>query len=277
MIWRSISLTFTEKMEVGPVNEAKRSSINEGRVNRGISGPLFKYTFKSNLILLMVITVVFCMFTGVTNVAASLMTVEETGSISRKTQEDFFRYLGVLAIYDQMSGAGLSYEDFVSGGNRETYEAVFNEYNESAEDETVLSLTGFEDAISDIRDSGASPDTYVRLFEYAFAVQGQNGVFSGDELELSDMVETLLSSIGISQDDLDRLQEMDFSAMITRIYFTGMGVLILFLFVIIAANGLIASQVDRGSMAYLLSAPNERQTIAYTQILYLLLHIHREL
>ncbi len=258
-------------MEVGPVNEAKRSSINEGRVNRGISGPLFKYTFKSNLILLMVITVVFCMFTGVTNVAASLMTVEETGSISRKTQEDFFRYLGVLAIYDQMSGAGLSYEDFVSGGNRETYEAVFNEYNESAEDETVLSLTGFEDAISDIRDSGASPDTYVRLFEYAFAVQGQNGVFSGDELELSDMVETLLSSIGISQDDLDRLQEMDFSAMITRIYFTGMGVLILFLFVIIAANGLIASQVDRGSMAYLLSAPNERQTIAYTQILYLLL------
>ncbi len=253
------------------MSDAKRTSFNEGKVNRGFSSPLFKYTFKSNSILLLVITVVFCMFTGVTNVAASLMTVEETGSISEKVQEEFYRYLGVLAIYDQQSGAGLSYEDFVAGDNQETYEAVFNAYNESATDETVLSPTGFEDVISAIKESGANPDNYVRLFEYAFAVQGQNGVFSGAELELSDMVETLLSSIGISREDLDRLQEMDFSAMITRIYFTGMGVLILFLFVIIAANGLIASQVDRGSMAYLLSAPNERRTIAHTQILYLLL------
>ncbi len=271
MIWRSISWTFTGKMEVSAVAEVKMNALREAKVNRGISGPLFKYTVKRNIILLLVITVVFCMFTVVTNVAASLMTVEKTGSADEKTQEEFYRYLGVLAVYDRQTGAGLSYEEFAAGKNREAYEALFNVYNRSAAAEDALSLTGFEDAIRAVKETGADPDAYVHLFEYAFSLQGEKGVFTGDELELSDMVETLLSSIGISQEDLDRLQEMDFSAMITRIYFTGMGVLILFLFVIIAANGLIASQVDRGSMAYLLSAPNERGSIAFTQILYLLL------
>ena len=36
------------------------------------------------------------------------------------------------------------------------------------------------------------------------------------------------------------------------------------------ANSLIASQVDRGSMAYLLSTPTKRSTVVRTQALYLI-------
>ena len=241
------------------------------KVTRWFSGPLFRYTCKSNVILLVVITVVFCMFTGVTNVAASLMTVEQKGTISEETQEDLFRYLGVLAAYDEQTGADLSYEDFSKGGDVSSYKAAFEVYNSSPAAEEELSTAGFEKTIAKVEGEGSDPDAYVDLFEYAYALRGEKGIFSGDELDIAGMTESMLDSIGISQEDLDRLQEMDFSAMITRIYFTGMGVLILFLFVIIASNGLIASQVDRGSMAYLLSAPNERRAIACTQLLYLIL------
>lgn len=240
-------------------------------MTRFFSGPLFRYTCRSNVILLVVITLVFCMFTGITNVAASLMTVEEKASVSEKTREDFFRYLGALAVYDGQTGADLSYRDFKSGGKRDAYEAVFDMYNRSPAREGELSVSGFSSVIGAVEEAGADPEAYAKLFEYAYAVKDQKGVFSGEKLDLADMTEALLDTAGISQEDLDRLQETDFSAMITRIYFTGMGVLILFLFVSIAANGLIASKVDRGSMAYLLSAPNERRAIALTQAFYLVL------
>ena len=41
-------------------------------------------------------------------------------------------------------------------------------------------------------------------------------------------------------------------------------------YIIFIANGLIAAQVDRGSMAYLLSAPVRRSTLVLTQALFLI-------
>lgn len=252
------------------MTERRNEAETSGFVTRWFSVPIFKYTLRNNLVLMIVIIMVFCMFTGVTNVAASLISVEKTGTISEETREEFMKYLGVLAITNLTSGSDLSYEDFISGEDLKPYEAVFDAYNSSS-DEDELTTEGFDATIRAIEDEGADPDTYVRLFEYAFEISGKTGVFTGEEMELQDMLETIMGTAGISMDDLERMQDMDFSSMITRIYFTGMGVLILFLFVIIASNGLIAAQVDRGSMAYLLAAPNDRRAIAITQMIYLLI------
>jgi len=57
-------------------------------------------------------------------------------------------------------------------------------------------------------------------------------------------------------------------------YFYGFLILLLpMIFTIVAANKAIASHVDKGSMAYLLSTPNTRSKIAITQAFYLLTSI----
>jgi len=57
-------------------------------------------------------------------------------------------------------------------------------------------------------------------------------------------------------------------------YFYGFLILLLpMIFTIVAANRAIASHVDKGSMAYLLSTPNTRSKIAITQAVYLLMSI----
>jgi len=52
-------------------------------------------------------------------------------------------------------------------------------------------------------------------------------------------------------------------------FYAGMGLILALIYVIITANSLIASQVDRGSMAYILSTPIKRSTVAVTQAVYL--------
>lgn len=51
------------------------------------------------------------------------------------------------------------------------------------------------------------------------------------------------------------------------------GLLIPIVFVITTANGLLAGQVDSGSMAYILSTPTKRRTVTFTQMSYLVLSI----
>lgn len=45
------------------------------------------------------------------------------------------------------------------------------------------------------------------------------------------------------------------------------------IYVLVTANKLIASQVDRGSMAYVLSTPIKRTTVVFTQIIFLVLSL----
>ena len=238
---------------------------------RTFSGTLFGYTAKSNVVLMLVITLVFCIFTVATNAATYMLSTDTKEVAGEESQSTFFTYLGTLAVYDQMTGASLSYEDFTSGGDPAAYEQAFALYNAQKDaGEESLSTEDFAALIDTIEATDTDPATLVRSFEYAYALQDETGIFTGEELSMDDMVETLLAGMGIRTEDLDRMQEMDFTFMLTRIYYTAMGALILFLFVILAANGLIASQVDRGSMAYLLSAPNRRRAITLTQLVYML-------
>ena len=62
-----------------------------------------------------------------------------------------------------------------------------------------------------------------------------------------------------------------FLGMLSSTFYSLHGVLLPLVYIIITANGLIAAQVDRGSMAYLLSTPIKRSTFVITQALYLIL------
>lgn len=58
--------------------------------------------------------------------------------------------------------------------------------------------------------------------------------------------------------------------MLTSTFYSIQGIILPTIFIIMTANSLIASQVDRGSMAYLLATPTKRSTVVGTQALYLI-------
>lgn len=69
---------------------------------------------------------------------------------------------------------------------------------------------------------------------------------------------------------IEKMGEMDTAGMMNQMYFTVMGLLPVFILIVILANGLIADQVDRGSMAYVLSTHTKRSAVAITQMLFMI-------
>ena len=61
-----------------------------------------------------------------------------------------------------------------------------------------------------------------------------------------------------------------YGLIIGSIFYRIAGILLPMVYVIMVANGLLAGQVDSGSMAYVLSTPTKRRTVSTTQMLYLL-------
>ena len=69
---------------------------------------------------------------------------------------------------------------------------------------------------------------------------------------------------------LTELGNMDiYSLIIGSIFYRIAGLLMPMVFVIMTANGLLAGQVDSGSMAYVLSTPTKRRAVTVTQMTYL--------
>ena len=69
------------------------------------------------------------------------------------------------------------------------------------------------------------------------------------------------------------LQNTSFLGMLAQTFFSLHGIILPLVFIIMTANSLVAAQVDRGSMAYLLSTPTKRTTVVGTQAIYLLLAV----
>lgn len=69
---------------------------------------------------------------------------------------------------------------------------------------------------------------------------------------------------------LKELGELNiYSLVIGEIFYRIAGLLLPIIFVIMCSSNLISSQVDSGSMAYVLSTPTKRKTVTLTQIVYL--------
>jgi len=68
----------------------------------------------------------------------------------------------------------------------------------------------------------------------------------------------------------DMIRDTTFIGMMGSTFYSLHGILLPVIYIIMTANGLVAQQVDRGSMAYLLSTPTRRGTIVRTQACYLI-------
>lgn len=65
--------------------------------------------------------------------------------------------------------------------------------------------------------------------------------------------------------------QMDPSVILNTMYYKVIVLIPIFLLVVVVANALVSSQVDHGSMAYILSTPTERKAVAFTHVIFLLL------
>lgn len=95
-----------------------------------------------------------------------------------------------------------------------------------------------------------------------------------DELYLS-VAGSLLDKLPQNvSDGIEELGTMDLYGLIVgSIFFKMAGLLLPIIYVIMASNNLIASQVDTGSMAYVLSTSTRREEVTFTQALYLILSL----
>lgn len=83
----------------------------------------------------------------------------------------------------------------------------------------------------------------------------------------------LLEKMGFSLSRIEIMSQIDLNSILNELVYKIAGVLLPMIYVMIAANRLIAAQVSDGSMAYILSTPTNRKTIVRTQYIFLLTSI----
>ncbi len=80
----------------------------------------------------------------------------------------------------------------------------------------------------------------------------------------------LLEKMGFSLSRIQIMSRIDLNSILNELVYKIAGVLLPMIYVMIAANKLIAAQVSDGSMAYVLSTPTNRKTVVRTQYIFLL-------
>ena len=92
-----------------------------------------------------------------------------------------------------------------------------------------------------------------------------------------DMMERVLGFMERAIDNPELLarmqQEISLINVLGMNFYAGMGLILVLIYIIITANSLVVSKVDRGSMAYILSTPIKRSTVIITQAIYMVLAI----
>ena len=88
----------------------------------------------------------------------------------------------------------------------------------------------------------------------------------------NEIASSLLSSLPEAVSEaLKEVGELDlYSLVVGSIFYKLAGLLLPIIYMIMAANNLVAGQVDSGSMAYVLSTSTKRKTVVFTQAIYLI-------
>ncbi|MCD7774023.1 MAG: ABC transporter permease [Clostridiales bacterium] len=238
------------------------------KVTKIFSVPLMKQSLNANKVLAIACTLILCLMTVVTTYAGNLLGSSDSVDYT-DAQTDFYSHLYVLASYNEMMGTSLSYEDFSSSEDTTVYDSVFSMMSEQS-DELDLSCESFADSAEILASSEIGLDAYIENFEYVYALDSVQGCFTGNDLDASTMMTNMFEIMGISSDLMDTMSEMDTSSMLNQMYFTIMCLLPIILFIIFAGNELVVDQVDKGSMAYILSTPIKRSAVAITQMVYMI-------
>ena len=160
-------------------------------------------------------------------------------------------------------------QDYIVNMMKENAKGMAGDYGYETEDE----IQQFAVSIKVIANTAIS--TYQLVYdEYSESGLG----FTQEEIENSAITQAT-SSISDQmpanvQLALNELGNMDiYGLIIGSIFYRIAGLLLPMVFVIMVANGLLAGQVDSGSMAYVLSTPTKRRTVTVTQMTYLILSI----
>ncbi len=237
------------------------------KVARLFSKPLMKQNIKSNIVLIIVITLIMVMMSTVMNFAMSKMAGDTEKVDVTEYQTEFYTYLGAMANYNAKTQSELSYADFTAAEDKTAYENMFAMMNTQADMD--LSVEGFESAIDGLSQGSASIDTYIKQFEYNYALMQEKGCFTGNDLTLSDMMDTMFEMMGIDPERMKTMSTMDPTAMLNQMYYTVMALMPIMILFVFLANALIVDQVDKGSMAYVLSTPTKRSAVTGTQTLFM--------
>jgi ABC-2 type transport system permease protein len=90
-----------------------------------------------------------------------------------------------------------------------------------------------------------------------------------------DLSKSLLASLPSDVSSaIDEVGQMDlYSLIVGSVFFKIAGLLLPFIYAIMVSNNLIATQVDSGSMAYVLSTGTKRKTVVFTQACFLVLSL----
>ncbi len=83
----------------------------------------------------------------------------------------------------------------------------------------------------------------------------------------------LLEKMGFNLSRIQIMSQIDLNSILNELVYKIAGVLLPMIYVMIAANKLIAAQVSDGSMAYILSTPTNRKTVVRTQYIFLLMTV----
>ena len=83
----------------------------------------------------------------------------------------------------------------------------------------------------------------------------------------------LLEQMGFSLSRIQIMSQIDLNSILNELVYKIAGVLLPMIYVMIAANKLIAAQVSDGSMAYILSTPTNRKTVIRTQYVFLIMTV----
>ncbi|MCD7813137.1 MAG: ABC transporter permease [Lachnospiraceae bacterium] len=239
------------------------------KVTKIFSWPLMKQSLKSNRVLAIACTLVLCLMTVVTTYAGNLIGSLEESEDYTEAQTDFYSHLYVLVSYNEMMDTELSYADFAEAEDRTIYDTAF-EMASAQSDDLDLSSENFEASAEILAGTDAGLDAYISEFEYVYALGSVQGCFSGDDLDIESMMTMMLEMMGITSDMLEAMTDMDPSVMLNQMYFTIMSLLPIILFLVFAGNALVVDQVDKGSMAYILSTPTKRSAVVITQAIYMI-------
>ncbi len=239
------------------------------KVTKVFSGPLMKQSLRSNMVMTLVVLFIMCMMSVVISFAGNIigsLTEEEDYT---EAQSDFYSYLYVMASYNEIAGTSLNYDDFSQASDLSDYEAAFSLM--TMQSGTEFTVEGLQTAADTLAGSDVPLESYVTQFEYVYALGSVEGCFSGEALEIDGLMTNMLEMMGLDPNILETMTDMDPTAMLNQMYYTIMIILPILLFIIVVGNALVVDQVDKGSMAYILSTPTKRSAVTITQMIYMIL------
>ncbi len=137
-------------------------------------------------------------------------------------------------------------------------------------DEAKYDAFGYDYAQID-RISRESVITYRNRYDYEVNELGKTPEEANKNL-YTEVASSLLAALPEEvAGAIKEVGELDlYSLIVGSIFYKLAGLLLPIIYMIMASNNLIAGQVDRGSMAYVLSTSTKRESVVFTQALYLI-------